>query len=504
MVDFKAYNAGTHRIVLLEDDYNNILAHGLEKVASYIYRINGGLYEVIKGGTASGAGTIAYGGADNVGGIDGTSAADTLNAALATDSPIFVKNGVYSFTDQVVGGNPVNIYGESMGGFDDFTNGVVFQDTGAGATPFLDFRDSRSCNLRDIKVHLNGGASTSGIRLGGEHDDAQRTKCSQWSNIVVDGFATGILGDTNGPDDTNFLNVYVGNASTIAVDHLSSQCKFFGGTFYDSEIGVRINRTGSTPDASMHFYGTVWSGVAKCVKVIGDENPRATSFIGAWFEDVDDYILNINDATAGLDVGHFHFLNCYGYVNTGGNIFELEGVSCRLIWEGGELWPQTSTTDIVTDGVGPTTQTLSIRLPTGNERIAYNDSNDGLRGWDRYYVKLFEEVGGYNTIVAAAWDDWGQNTDCPFRQYTCLKAKVYYSWNPMTVSGGIRLAYPATVAIPGTQTIPGAAGVRADTLTITPDFAWDTMGEDGHIVLEGIGDGATAPIVYQVGFIYEM
>ncbi len=82
MADFTKFNASTHPIVKLEGDWNNLLAHGLEKGFNYIVRINGSYTEAITG-TGTSAGTIAYGGADNVGATDGTDSAAVINAALA-------------------------------------------------------------------------------------------------------------------------------------------------------------------------------------------------------------------------------------------------------------------------------------------------------------------------------------------------------------------------------------------------------------------------------------
>lgn len=82
MVDFQPFNSSTHPIVKLEGDWNNLLAHGLEKGFNYIVRINGSYTEAITG-TGTSAGTIAYGGADNVGATDGTDSAAVINAALA-------------------------------------------------------------------------------------------------------------------------------------------------------------------------------------------------------------------------------------------------------------------------------------------------------------------------------------------------------------------------------------------------------------------------------------
>jgi len=101
MTDFLPFNATTHPIVKLEDDHNNWLDHAFEKAASYIVRVNGVYYEAIKGGTSSGAGTIVYGGLDNIGGVDGTDASAVLQAivtAMVGGGVLFIKAGEYNLT----------------------------------------------------------------------------------------------------------------------------------------------------------------------------------------------------------------------------------------------------------------------------------------------------------------------------------------------------------------------------------------------------------------------
>lgn len=96
MTDFTAFNASTHPIVKLEDDWNNLLDHGLEKCASYIVRVNGSVYEAITGDGSSGSGNIAYGGSSNAGTVDGTSPEDVINAAISNGSKVYIGPGTYT------------------------------------------------------------------------------------------------------------------------------------------------------------------------------------------------------------------------------------------------------------------------------------------------------------------------------------------------------------------------------------------------------------------------
>jgi hypothetical protein len=106
MPDFQAWNMTTHPIVRLENDYNNILAHGLDKVATYMVRINGSYYEAIKGGTSSGAGTVTYGGSDNAGSTDGTDCSAVVQAVIdaiyADGGSIYFPADTYPFNTQIL------------------------------------------------------------------------------------------------------------------------------------------------------------------------------------------------------------------------------------------------------------------------------------------------------------------------------------------------------------------------------------------------------------------
>jgi hypothetical protein len=93
MADFQAWDQTSHPIVRLEDDWNQLLDHGLTKPCAYIVRVNGSYYEALSGV----AGTVAYGGADNAGSTDGTSANAVLQAAItnAGGGQVNIKKGTY-------------------------------------------------------------------------------------------------------------------------------------------------------------------------------------------------------------------------------------------------------------------------------------------------------------------------------------------------------------------------------------------------------------------------
>ncbi len=107
MADHTLYDATTHPIVRLEDDWNNMEREAHEKIASYIMRVNGTYFETILGGGTVGAGTIVYGGAGNAGATSGLDAGAvlqaTINAAEAAGGGlILLKQGTYTINDGVV------------------------------------------------------------------------------------------------------------------------------------------------------------------------------------------------------------------------------------------------------------------------------------------------------------------------------------------------------------------------------------------------------------------
>ena len=195
MVEFHQANSTSYPIIDPMADWNPMLQHGLEKTASYIIRKNGAYYEAIQGGGASGAGTIAFGGADNAGPIDGTDAAAVFQAAataLATSGgKIFVSKGVYTITDTIVLGAGLVIEGESQA--DDTTDdgttlsrttdAPIFEITdhrhvwfkhlclrgvakGTGATPLVDLVNTcGNINFEGVTFLLSGG---DGVQCNGD------------------------------------------------------------------------------------------------------------------------------------------------------------------------------------------------------------------------------------------------------------------------------------------------------------------------------------------------
>jgi hypothetical protein len=109
MADFQMYNSGTHPIVRLQDDWNNVLDHGLDNPCNYIIRrTSASYYEALNGsttGTTVIAGTVAFGGAASAGATNGVYANTVIQAAInnlpvnslgGRVGTIILKNAIYS------------------------------------------------------------------------------------------------------------------------------------------------------------------------------------------------------------------------------------------------------------------------------------------------------------------------------------------------------------------------------------------------------------------------
>jgi hypothetical protein len=533
MVQFLPWNSSTNPIINLTE-WNQQLASGHEKLASYIIRKNSSYYESIKSFSASLSGNVIHGGEDDAGGIDGTDAGQVINAAITAISntgvggKLFIKNGQYDCGTAITGANAVDIEGESMGPWEDFDKGVVLYYTGGVVDAFVDYINCRSFNFSNFKVW--GGAdpgtpgtdgnAVAGIRLGGTGAEgaphAGRTKCCNFTNVTWGNFDVGLLGGTftapatyagHGPDDSVFINCYGGFSDVAAVANLSSQTSFYGGTFHTSLVGVSHRAvTTHSPDSAMQFYRTVWSGCDTCVEIVDVGNIRGMAFFGTWMEDCDTTLLDLTNAT-GSYCGDFTFYNCMGYPNAGAtSLFSLTGKSCRILWDGGELYPNDAAETILTgDGGVGAVQILRIRPLSGVERYTCSDLTS-VRGQDKLYLQLIHDTAGFNTgCVAAAWASATTDQHVIWTQYEPTKITVHYYWDPNSASGQIRLAYPAGTAITGSIVNPGAAGVREDVQDITDGAnGARKLNYLGHLVTECYGDGANAPILYKVYLTIEI
>jgi parallel beta-helix repeat protein len=176
MTDFLAYNATSHSIIRLVDDYNNILDHAFEKTAKFIIRKNGSYYEAIQGGTSSAAGTITYGGSASAGGADGTSFHDVIEAAINNGSGgrVHLRNGDYALTDTIdVGQSSTWISGEG-------NDTVITQAT--ADKHGISFTTKNTCRLSSLQLYGTGADTGSGVYATTSCANlmVDHVKCDNW------------------------------------------------------------------------------------------------------------------------------------------------------------------------------------------------------------------------------------------------------------------------------------------------------------------------------------
>jgi parallel beta-helix repeat protein len=240
MVDAQAFSSTSHPIVRLEDDYNNILDHFIEKPLAYLVRVNGSYYEAIQGGSSSGAGTIAYGGAANAGGTSGTDAQAVIQAAL----------------DNLTSGRD---YKETV-----VLKGDIALDSSIDLNSYttLDMRGARLTldNSADEDVIKNKDANNTYIDIIGgviDGNQANQTAAQVISGIYFDTVTYGnIMGVTiTNPlrfgiriDDSSFYNTvtncYIDDSDEQAGLYLGPGCQFNRITnvhVQDSFAGISLN-----------------------------------------------------------------------------------------------------------------------------------------------------------------------------------------------------------------------------------------------------------------------
>jgi hypothetical protein len=266
VTDFQAWDYTAHPIVRLEDDWNNLLAHGLEKPSEYILRVNGAYYEAIGGAGTSGAGTIVYGGPDNAGSADGTDCAAVLNAAIAACSQgdkIFVKSGIYTLTASVNENVGLTIEGEHGAGdlffSDDGTHGGYSTKNGV---LFVD-GDGTGIDMFKLGYATSGGANT-------------MTWGHVLKNLAFSGYSTypAVYTDYKANDAVTCSNIQTSRFENLA--------------FYHKDVGLYV--TATNDEAPLN-----WSDAIYFHNIYGAFNRRV-----------------IYVSSAG---GEWRFDNIYGYIN---------------------------------------------------------------------------------------------------------------------------------------------------------------------------------------------
>ena len=195
MTDFQQWSTGTHPVVRLDDDWNQLLDHGLENPYSYLIRKNGSYYEAINGST----GVITYGGEDNAGGADGTLHHAVVQPAftatgVAGGGVVFWKNGAYTNTVPIIQVTNVHGVGESR-------EGVVITNTSATDPIFRKVGATLSnLGLHNMSLKTNTGAVGTWHSAG--TTDLSFTNCRFEATTAIAGFI--VFLDTTSGDNDNF------------------------------------------------------------------------------------------------------------------------------------------------------------------------------------------------------------------------------------------------------------------------------------------------------------
>jgi hypothetical protein len=431
-----------------------------------------------------------------------TDAAAVINYALGKGNVhIYLRIGVYSCQTSIIGKSGVFFEGEARGDFENFTSGTVLKYCGGQTQAFIDARECRDFNIANLKIKNTGGAVI-GIYIGSAQNDANKTKAIHFSELVIDGFGYGLRGYTFGPDDSTYEDCFIGNNVICNVDNLSSESKFYGGTLYTSAIGVRVQRAaGASADAGMAFWGTTFSGNAVCVEIAGEQSINHLTFTACWFENTDKMILRTTNAKSGIDLGSVEFINCIGTVNSQ----TFMDLSCRNIWMswgGGTLYPTNGViASIITDGTGGTLQHVHVVLDAGQELIYFNDTANGLAGFNSAILLLINDANGYSPASALTtnWLNEWQSFDFPSDGHSLVKVSVTYKWDPNGANSGIALNSAAGRF--GTVEASGNTQ-RSNTIDITA-YARTNMNLRSSFDLQLHGDGTKAPSVHLVEIIYE-
>lgn len=156
MTDFQAYSNATHPIVRLEDDWNNLLAHALDKGNAHILRQNGSVYEAINGAT----GKIDY---------EDTDPLTAFQGALDDGGVIKVAAGDFSFDDDLEINDPTAFIGAGDCFYDadnmPYTR-INFTDASKGIRVY-----SKDVSIGQMIIRNNSGnpyaAGSKGIYLAG-------------------------------------------------------------------------------------------------------------------------------------------------------------------------------------------------------------------------------------------------------------------------------------------------------------------------------------------------
>lgn len=424
-------------------------------------------------------------------------ACKTALGTLSQVGAIGIRNNIYEFTTPFVGGNCVDLIGESPGPFEDFTKGVVLKYVGANTPALLDYRACRSLNFHNIKLK-NTGSAIRGIYWGDTTNSANKTKAPFVQNVVIDGFQYGIQGDTFGPDEGTYIHLYVGNNSVCGIDNLSNS-RFYGGSIYSNPIGLRFGRAaGASADASIVADGLTFSGNPISIDLIGAQSMNILKLTGCWIENTN-LVLNTQNSTQDIYIGDISFDNCV--VTSLVDFFDLRRRSCRLKFDNGTLYYNGggSVGYVRTDGAGGTLQKVRLNFSVGMDRVAFNDAGSGLHGWESAIFPFFMDYEGYQPAspVGGSYVSIGFSYPVSVTMYQVIKATACWRWNPNSTSGKIR--FHSSTDFGASE--PAANGLRYDKIDCTANVRG--LGYLGDIDIQIADNNVTAPKLLGAWLAYE-
>jgi hypothetical protein len=255
MADILEFNSTTHPTVKLEDDYNNLLRHGLEKGFTYLVRQNGSYFEAIKGSTNTGAGTVVYGGQLNAGSTLGTSASAVF-AAIPAGSKIAIGEG--TFPAQILYRSGDMYIGSGV------AKTIIQQNVNAQAVfkPSLTTAKTR-LYLSDLTIDLTNDASGSScLNLDGtcyastervtlSNHAGSKTNCT--AVYLADTHQVGCYFNTFRDVDVAYFNIGYNFATTS--DWTPNSNQIYSGRVLTSNTGIKFNAetTGDHPNGNCIF-----------------------------------------------------------------------------------------------------------------------------------------------------------------------------------------------------------------------------------------------------------
>lgn len=458
------------------------------KGVGYTFTQIGGIYYGVNGIT----GMVDY---------SGTNASEIVEGCIGTgDITILFLNGVYTFTNPIMGKNQTYLRGESRGSWfqadylDYGDTGVILDYTGGVVDAFLDFRNVHDYGIQDLKIRNLGGAS--GVRglYTGSDELNNRPKYINLNRFNIYDFSYGIAGYVQPPDDSLFEDVFISNADEIGIDFMSSQVLMVRGGVVISNIAVRITRTvDANPVANMQFLSSVFSGNAIDVDISGNQTTYPISFIGCWFEGTTQTFLRTSTIQDDVHLEKVLFDNCViATMASCYALMDLRGAWGYYEFDGGQVYPLEDGEAIWLDG----RQQLRIWKSHGYDRVTFNGT---ARGFECNQIQIINDANGANGVVSSTWGDTWQAQETTFNGGDVVNATVYYRWNPNSTGAGICLNY-------GGDRFgivePASAGMRLDIVDVTM-YARDNMSLFGDIAFQTHGNNVDAPIILWVSLFYE-